>query len=138
MIEERLTLIDDGRVVDIPARFAADGVRIQAADVDRALGWEIKPEGLCRAGVCIPLRQREELINDDGIDLARLADVLQRPLALDIDARAAYFGASATERGTQLASLNAPDFTLPDLSGRSHSLSDYRGRKVLLIAYASW
>ena len=32
----------------------------------------------------------------------------------------------------------APDFTLPDLAGHMHSLSDYRGKKVLLIAYASW
>ena len=31
-----------------------------------------------------------------------------------------------------------PDFELPDLSGTLHRLSDHRGRKVLLIAYASW
>ena len=33
---------------------------------------------------------------------------------------------------------SAPDFSLPDLAGRLHTLSDYRGKKVLLIAYASW
>lgn len=38
----------------------------------------------------------------------------------------------------RLASLEAPDFTLPDLDGRPHSLSDYRGQKILLAAYASW
>jgi peroxiredoxin len=27
---------------------------------------------------------------------------------------------------------------LPDLSGRMHALSDFRGKKVLLVAYASW
>ena len=32
----------------------------------------------------------------------------------------------------------APDFSLPDLSGRRHSLSGQRGKKALLIAYASW
>ena len=32
----------------------------------------------------------------------------------------------------------APAFTLPDLDGKPHSLSDYRGKKVLLVAYASW
>ena len=30
------------------------------------------------------------------------------------------------------------DFTLPDLAGRPHRLSDHRGKKVLLVAYASW
>ena len=42
------------------------------------------------------------------------------------------------ERTAALESLEAPDFTLPDLSGRPHSLVDYRGRKVLLATWASW
>ena len=29
----------------------------------------------------------------------------------------------------------APDFTLPDQNGEMHSLSDYRGRKVVLYFY---
>jgi hypothetical protein len=32
-----------------------------------------------------------------------------------------------------------PDFTLPDIhSGKPVSLSDFRGKKVLLIHFASW
>ena len=30
---------------------------------------------------------------------------------------------------------NAPDFTLPDQLGQMHSLSDYRGKKVILYFY---
>lgn len=30
---------------------------------------------------------------------------------------------------------NAPDFTLPDQNGDMHSLSDYRGKKVILYFY---
>ena len=47
-------------------------------------------------------------------------------------------GVSAEERAQALASLEAPDFTLPDLDGRPHSLSEHRGKKVFLVAYASW
>jgi hypothetical protein len=57
---------------------------------------------------------------------------------VDADARAAFLGSSAAERARALASLVAPDFTLPDLGGRPHALSSYRGRKVLLVAWASW
>ena len=32
----------------------------------------------------------------------------------------------------------APDFTLPDLAGRSHTLSSFRGKKVFMVAWASW
>jgi hypothetical protein len=64
--------------------------------------------------------------------------VLGRPLALDVDERIACLGAAADDRGAQLASLEAPDFNLPDLAGRRHSLSEHRGKKVFLVAYASW
>ncbi len=32
----------------------------------------------------------------------------------------------------------APDFCLPDLDGKLHRLSDYRGKKVFLFHFASW
>jgi peroxiredoxin len=37
-----------------------------------------------------------------------------------------------------LFSLEALDFTLPDINGSMHSLSDLRGKKVLLLTWASW
>jgi hypothetical protein len=74
----------------------------------------------------------------DGLDRARRAEGEGRPVALDTGERAAYVGVSAADRARQLASLEAPDFSLPDLDGRLHSLSEHRGRKVFLVAYGSW
>lgn len=74
----------------------------------------------------------------DGLERAQQAEAAGRPVAVDREERAAYLGVSAAERAAALASLQAPDFTLPDLSGRPHSLSAQRGKKVLLVAYASW
>lgn len=74
----------------------------------------------------------------EGAALAKRAEAAGRPVAVDLDARVAYLGISAAERAKALASLEAPDFSLPDLDGRPHSLSGYRGKKVLLVAYASW
>jgi hypothetical protein len=71
-------------------------------------------------------------------DLEGLAARLERPLATDPDERAAFLGVSARARAAQLVSLDAPDFALPDLAGRTHSLAEHRGRKVFLVAYASW
>lgn len=74
----------------------------------------------------------------EGVELARRAEAAGRPVAIDPDERAAYLGVTARERVDELAALEAPDFTLPDLEGRPHSLREHRGRKVLLVAYASW
>ena len=79
-----------------------------------------------------------ETSSRDGVDRARRVQSAGRPVALDLDERAAYLGVSASVRAAALASLEAPDFTLPDLDGRPHTLSAHRGAKVLLVAYASW
>ena len=137
-METPFTLLDEERPVAVPATIDGDRVRLSPAALRTATGWALKPEGLCRAERCIPVRQRAALAGDAGIDLAVCADLLGRPLALDLAERAACLGASAADRGAQLQSLVAPDFTLPDLAGHPHRLSAYRGRKVLLVAYASW
>ncbi len=79
-----------------------------------------------------------EIAVADGLVRARAAEAEGRPTAVDTGERAAYLGVSAEERGRRLASLDAPDFTLPDLDGRPHSLSQHRGKKVFLVAYGSW
>ncbi|MHC4132097.1 MAG: peroxiredoxin family protein [Planctomycetota bacterium] len=33
---------------------------------------------------------------------------------------------------------DAPDFTLTDINGKEHSLSDYKGKEVMLVFWATW
>lgn len=137
MAERDFTLLDEGRPVAVSAGVAADDVRLSPQAVE-ALGWRLEPGGLCREGLCVPLPAGASRAVPDGIALHQLAALLDRPLALELPERAAYLGASAADRAGALASLAAPDFTLPDLHGRPHSLSEQRGKKVFLVAYASW
>ena len=109
-----------------------------SAEALLTLGWELHPEGLCRDGLCIPVAEDAGLAVGGRVDLVALARLLDRPLASDPHERAVYLGVSAVDRSRALRSLVAPDFTLPDLAGRPHRLSDHRGKKVLLVAYASW
>ena len=48
-----------------------------------------------------------------------------------------YFGLRADQR-QGLASLTGPDFSLPDMAGKMHSLAEFRGKKILLVTWASW
>jgi len=133
-----LTLLDEDSPLQVPAIVDADGVRLWPDVVQRSLGWRLEAAGLCRGDTCVPVRPEHGLLRDDGVDLRALASLLARPLAIDVDERIVCLGASAAERGHRLRSLDAPEFTLPDLGGHPHSLSQHRGRKVLLLAWASW
>ena len=136
-MSEHFTLIDEGAQLELEIELSGGGASLSETALHAGLGWELRPEGLCRGDLSVPVRDRTKLGHEDGADLEALAELLDRPLALDSEERAAALGTSAAERTVGMASLEAPDFTLPDLAGRMHSLSEHRGKKVLLIAYAS-
>ena len=138
MQKEDFTIVDEGRTVSVPVTLQKDRVLLDQAELERALFWELKPIGFCQGSTCIPIPDASSVVTEAGIDLLEFARLLDRPLALDAEERAAYLGTSAGDRGEALASLEAPDFALPDVDGELHSLSDYRGQKILLVAYASW
>jgi len=137
MTDEPFTLITESGAHAIRAR-VAPVVRITPDALASTLGARIESQGVCVGDLCFPVRDDRELATADGIDLARVADILGRPLAVDLDERVAVVGASPDERARRLESLDAPDFTLPDLTGAPRSLRDFRGRKVFLLAFSSW
>jgi hypothetical protein len=138
MASTSFELIEGGSFHALEAKLEGDRVWIATDALARATGWVLKPEGLCRESVCVPVRDRAGLAGADGVDLASFAAALGRPLALDVEERTAALGTAAADRAGAIASLEAPDFSLPDLDGRLHTLSEHRGKKALLIAYASW
>lgn len=138
MTSRRFTLVDESRPLGVQASVHAATVRVSAAVVEGHLGWHLAAEGLCRGDTCVPVRDRGALVQADGIDVTTLARLLGRPFVMDADAGIGVLGAAATDRAERLASTAAPDFTLPDLTGRLHSLGDQRGKKTLLVAWASW
>lgn len=138
MAEAPFTILDEGRAIEVGADVVGGGVQLTADALERSLGWDLKPQGLCRGDVCIPIAGRTGRVSDGKIELAAFAELVQRPLALDLEERIASLGASARERGEELKGGVAPDFALPDLTGREWTLGGLRGKKVLLVAYASW
>jgi len=132
------TLLHDGQTSEMSAVFDGERVRIPAAELHAAVEWELKPQGLCRGDVCVPVPDPGAFASDAGVDLQAFAELLGRPLVLDAEEHAAALGTSSADRESRLTTLEAPDFRLRDLAGREHSLSEHRGKKVLLIAYASW
>jgi peroxiredoxin len=132
-----LTLIDlDGG----PHRVAVRGAYVDAADLAVATGWELKPAGLCRGEVCVPLLGRRISAPDDAdaVDLAVWADALGLLVAEDRAARVVALAASARTHRQEHAGGTAPPLTLPDVDGNEVSFDDFSGHKRVLVTWASW
>lgn len=129
-------LSDDARTVD--AQFGDGQALVPAGELPAALGWELKPEGLCRDDVCVPVRDSEALGGGDGIDLVAVAEALDRPAVLDEEDAVLAVGEPRALRRQAKEGLAAAGFELPDLDGELHRLEEWRGRKKLLTAFASW
>jgi len=135
-----VTVIGDN-VRTVEARIHGGRVLVAPESLPTAIGWALKPEGLCRDEVCVPVRDRDALVVDGLVDLAAAAEALRRPAVVDAaDPERAYVAIAlpAEERRRALRELEAPDITLPDLDGTPHSLSEWGGRKRLLQAFSSW
>jgi len=109
--------------------------RIAANELARVTGWLVKPEGACQDDRCVPL-PAGALGADGRVDVAAFADRVGMPLVADTANKLWALGPEAG--GRALTSATAPDFELPDLAGRPFRLTSRRGRKVLLVAWASW
>lgn len=113
-------------------------VIFQSSTVDQAefaavTGWVPKPEGLCKDVRCVPAA---DAVGADGrIDVRVAAQRLAMAVVEDEQHGLVALG---PESGSALASAVAPELTLPDAHGNPFSLSALHGRKVLLVAWASW
>lgn len=135
-----ILVIDDRELTIHEAEASGDALWLSAPAAESVTGFTLKPEGLCKGAVCVPLppgRERE-LVDGARVNVAALWRHLGKPSVHSADGSVWVLGEGADNRAEALRSLEAPDFTLPDPSGRSHALSDYRGRKVLLVTWASW
>lgn len=135
-----VTILSQQGEIEIDAAGADDQLWLLEGELESATGWTLKPEGFCRGEVCVPLPagRENEFRRDDQVDAAALWRHIGGSVLHDASGATWVLGAGADERTERLTSLQAPDFTLPDLAGRGHTLSHHRGKKVFLATWASW
>lgn len=104
---------------------------ISAEQFAAGTGWTIKPEGACKAEVCVPLPPSA------GFDLVATAGRLR--MALVPDEQAGIWAVGPESLGDRaLVSAEAPDLVLEDLDGQAFRLSSLRGQKVVLVSWAPY
>ena len=108
---------------------------VHAAAIADRTGWDAKPQGLCRGELCVPA---PGALREDGtVDVEVMAQRLGMPLVHDAEHGVWALG-PATATGRALSTAAAADPELIDRAGNPFRLSSLRGRKVLLVAWASY
>ena len=137
---QRATVLYDGRVIALD-RVSPDAKRpealwIRTTDLPRINGFELKPQGACRADICIPVPKT--MTRGAYFNLTAFAERVGQRVVADVPGRVWSLGEIPVVRGAYLESRLAPDFSVPDRKGRPVKLSHFLGKKVLLVTWASW
>ncbi len=93
-------------------------------------GWEIKPQGACKAEVCVPL-------GAGGFEVQATAERLGMAIVSDATVGMSAIGPeSLGDRA--LTTAQAPELVLDDLDGNEFRLSTLRGQKVVIVSWAPY
>lgn len=135
------TVLYDGRTVTLSdvspdPEGIAGSLWIRKNDLPRINEFELKPEGACRADVCIPVPTT--MMRGEHFNLTAFARRAGQSVVAEPAARVWSLGEMPVVRGAFLESRMAPEVSVPDRTGRLVRLSQFRGKKVLLVTWASW
>ncbi len=111
-----------------------DALGLTPAQLHRQTGWELKPEGACKEDRCVPVPGLDTA--GGRVDVREFAARLGMPIAHD--AAHDLWALGPESGGRVLASARFPELTLSDLNGDTLDFATLRGRKVLLLAWASY
>ena len=130
------TLVIDRALVDGQALW------VPKEHVEAITGFALKPQGLCAGEICIPIPTGADwLLEHDGstyFNVTCFAEKVDQVFAQDAEHNVWSFTAVPTVQTSPLMAGEAPDFALPDRTGKIVRLSDFRGKKVLILSWASW
>jgi hypothetical protein len=127
---QRLAALLDGGTVYLPISFLVSSLKLEAKD--------LAPDivGMCREDLCIPLRVNTS-VGSSGVSAPDLFKGLGGSYLWDAEAKQLFL--NMIPRPTRRSALLDPvDLSLPNLQGEKVRLSDFRGKKVALFAWASW
>ena len=140
-----VTVLFDDRVTEVERTLPdADDLWVMPADLPQVNGFELKPEGACLEELCVPVRQdrdSELFVTRGGqgwFNVTGLARRLQQAYAVDHEHGVWSLGQIPVARTRFLNAAMAPDFELPNRDGELVRLADFRGKKVLVVTWASW
>ena len=118
------------------------GLWVSPLDLTRINGFVLKPEGACLDDLCIPLNEDSDLLKtveaERWFDIAAFADLLEQFYVVDKDTSTWSFGEIPAKRQAMMADAQAPEFEILDRQGNVVRMSDFKGKKALIVTWSSW
>lgn len=134
------TVLYQGKTITLSETGSGDSLLIRPEDLSRVNGFQLKPEGVCFADLCVPM-QDHLLVQRDGkqwFDLAAFADLLGQAYVADKAARVWSFAEIPAKRESMMVNAMAPDFEVKDRRGNVIRMADFKGKKTLVVTWSSW
>jgi len=136
------TVLYAGKVFELQQALTDTALWVTPEDLTRINGFELKPEGACFEALCIPFRDDSGLLKrQDGqqwFDLTAFAALLEQPCVADLENKIWSFGEVPAKRQSMISDAMAPDFEVVDRQGEVIRMSDYKGKKALIMTWSSW
>jgi hypothetical protein len=139
-----VTILYAGKTIELQQTLSVEdeGLWVTPEDLTRINGFELKPQGACFEDLCIPLKDHSPLLKQQAghqwFDLVAFADSLEQPYVNDADNSVWSFGEIPDKRQSMMNDAMAPDFEVVDREGKVIRMSDYKGKKALIITWSSW
>ena len=144
-MQDAVTILSRDRISTIhQTQFDGVDLWLRPDDLKRVNDFELKPYGVCLDEICIPVIQSgdDALVRESEgktwFNLTGFARKLEQAFVADTVSRVWSFGEITALRGSFFNEGIAPDFAVTDRTGKAVSLSNFRGKKVLLLTWASW
>ncbi len=142
---QAVTVLYDDHAIAVERTLAdPNDLWVVPEDLPRINGFELKPEGACLDELCVPVlqdRDSDMFVTRRGqpwFNVTELARKLEQAYVVDHDHDVWSFGEIPVTRTSFLNAAIAPDFALPNRAGELVRLSDFRGKKVFIVTWASW
>lgn len=116
---------------------------IREDQLKKATGFDLKPSGACyeSLNICIPLFEKgftQKLPDGKWLNVSKLAERLDQACISNDDKTVWSLGLIPEARNSMIETGMAPDFEITDIHGNLVRLSDFRGKKVLIVTWATW
>jgi len=144
MLPKQITILANDNITKVSARKeSGDTLWISATELQKATQFELKKSGACYdpLNICIPLLEEDFIYkeaNDTWLNMSKLAAKLGQACISNEDKTVWSLGLIPEVRKAMLETSTAPDFEIKDINGASVRLSDLKGKKVLIVTWATW